>query len=425
MKHSQSNPRLAAKLAEIMDEVGEMSSAGSRLGFGSMRALLGKRRVLMLPSVKEHREVPAPSAQDAERVRATVVLELKLEDIDTGEQIVTNWVGRALANPTESIDLAVIAAMREFMRTMFLVVTEGPANDQVEHRTPPKGSAVRRRPQGAPEGSPVASPTHAAAQGVEVGETTPAQEVPAEVLDAIAPAELAEHVSPEEPAEFASVAQGEVSDIAPAPVHTPTAQLELLDALHVAAPAPPVPANADEEAEREEAAARARDEYAYKAWKASNALWRALVSDVVSHEVMNAYEDVLEKKFGVASWKDVSPEQIREVALTLKKRARTPAGLKLMSEREEFILHQLPSIPEGSSMDRTRRELERLVLEVAPEEVFASFMRVYLERMDAAEVTDVPGKSLVALMRKLRKLGALERRELVFRAVGVADHEAA
>ncbi len=416
MKHSQSNPRLAAKLAEIMDEVGEMSRAGSTLDFGSMRALLGKRRVLMLPSVKEHREVSAPSEQDADRVRATVVLELKLEDIDTGEQIVTNWVGRALANPSESIDLAVLAAMREFMRTMFLVVTEGPANDQVEHADPPQRSAVRRRPQGAPEGSPVASPTQAAPE-VRAEEPAPAQEVTAEVLDAIAPAEP-EQAPVEPPTEDAP-------EIAPAPIHTPTAQLELLDALHVAAPAPPEPANADEEAEREEAAERAREEYAYKAWKASNALWRALVSDVVSHEVMNAYEDVLEKKFCVDSWKEVSPEQIREVALTLKRRARTPAGLKLMSEREEFILHQLPSIPEGSSMDRTRRELERLVLEVAPEEVFASFMRVYLERMDASEITDVPGKSLVALMRKLRKLGATERRELVFRAVGVADHEAA
>jgi hypothetical protein len=421
MKQSQSNPRLAAKLAEIMEEVGEMSRAGSRLDFGSMRALLGKRRVLMLPSVKEHREVSAPSEQDAERVRATVVLELRLEDIDTGEQIVTNWVGRALANPEESIDLAVLAAMREFMRTMFLVVTEGPANDQVEHAAPPERSAVRRRPQGAPEGSAAASPAQAAA---------PAEQVAADVLDAIAPAEEPVEEAAEEPVEERAevadeAAREQAPEIAPAPVHTPDAQLELLDALHVAAPAPPEPANADEEADRAEAAGRARDEYAYKAWKASNALWRALVSDVVSHEVMNAYEDVLEKKFGVASWRDVSPEQIREIALTLKRRARTPAGLKLMSEREEFILHQLPAIPEGSSMDRTRRELERLVLEVAPEEVFASFMRVYLERMDAAELTEVPGKSLVALMRKLRKLGANERRELVFRAVGVADHEAA
>ncbi len=214
-------------------------------------------------------------------------------------------------------------------------------------------------------------------------------------------------------------------EIAPAPVHQPKAQLELLDALHVAAPEPEPPATSEEELEREQAAENARDEYEYKAWKASNALWRALVSDVVSHAVMGAYEDVLEKKFGVESWRDVSPEQIREVALALKRRARTPAGLKLMSEREEFILHQLPAVPEGSSMDRTRRELSRLVLEVAPEEVFEAFMRVYLERMDAAEITDVPGKSLVALMRKLRKLAALERRELVFRAVGVADHEAA
>ncbi|MEM1349450.1 MAG: hypothetical protein AAGI01_12885, partial [Myxococcota bacterium] len=176
---------------------------------------------------------------------------------------------------------------------------------------------------------------------------------------------------------------------------------------------------------RTEAREAAVLEYDMKAWKAANAQWRALIHEVTTQDVMKLFEDALEHKHGVDSWRSVTPEQIRQHCLELKRRAKTCSALRQVTDREEFILSHLPHVPEGSALHRITSELERLVLAVVDEDAWEEFVAVYLEKMKVDSISEVPGRNLVALVRKVRRLSLPERLVFLNHALGTEETEAA
>ena len=164
------------------------------------------------------------------------------------------------------------------------------------------------------------------------------------------------------------------------------------------------------------------------AWKAANALWRALVSEVVTTEVMDRYEEVLEGQHGVSSWREVSAQEIRAVCHGLRKRSAMPSDRRKIGEREEFILSHLPSIPPGSSLTRVEHELERLVRSVESRQKWEKFLSLYLQKMGVKGLDQISGRALIALCRKLRRLSPEERKAFVQHALdqaqGPEDHAA-
>ena len=149
------------------------------------------------------------------------------------------------------------------------------------------------------------------------------------------------------------------------------------------------------------------------AWKAANALWRALVSAVAPPEVMDAFEAALEREHGVDSWRRVTPEQIRASCHTLRRRSAHPSDVRKISAREEYILSRLDRIPAGSAITRIEHELRRLVLEVEDEATWRAFLALYLEKVGASALTQAPARGVVALCRKLRRLKGQERCDFI------------
>lgn len=195
-----------------------------------------------------------------------------------------------------------------------------------------------------------------------------------------------------------------------------------------AAEVPVIPANEDVEPELDDNAtdeSEASKPPLTQAWKAANALWRALVNEVAGHEVMDAFEQSLEVKHDVSSWRAVSAEQIRACCSALNKRSATCSDARKSSDREEYILSQLPKIPPGSSLTRLEAEMRRLLGQVVEDEVVDNFMNLYLQKMRAEELSEVSGRAAVAMCRKLRRLKGAAREEFIAGALAQGSHEAA
>jgi hypothetical protein len=367
---------LAAKLSQILTNLpGQLPGNEDEL-LALMRRLLGQQRILLLPVVKSHGERPAHDGL----VCATVELEIVLIDGQTQEHLTGRWIGQAVDSPGDCYRSATQQAMEDFLSTMFLL----PLRATPHHDHPV--SHIRRRPQGALASSPIAAP---------------------------APPEQAPIVEPSE-----EVVAEQPADEQDAPLVTPPQQLKLLhtppaveepEAL-IAAAAPVAPPLPDPHAEPPT-----------NAWKAANALWRALVSEVSSADVMAAFESSLERYYSVQSWRLVTPEQIRECCQVLRKRTPIPSDVRLISDREEYILAQLDLIPTGSSMERVERELARLTTAVTDDDAHSRFIALYLHKMHADSLASVSGRALIALARKLRKLDATSRRRFILDALDEDD----
>ena len=364
-----SAPSLTAKLSQIASHCEALVPA--RPSFGDLRAMLGRQRVLILPHIKSHSETILPG-DGPERARATVLVEIDLIDAEHAEQLTTRWIGQAEDAPMIATDKAVTRAMEDFLTRTFLLfkpshasppLAADPAPSPAAATTPRSPSSVRRQPHGAPLASPRATP--------------PA--LPAE------PARAAARPS------------------------AGSAQLDLLElaarAVNEDAPSEPLPPLTKE-------------------WKSANALWRALVNEVAGAETMEAFEDALERQHQVDSWRRLTAAQIRAVCLELNKRSALAPNSRLLSDREEFILAQLPLVPEGSSLNRLRGELERLVTSCVDEATSRSFIALYLERMNAERLSEVPGKAAIALTRKLRRLSDDKRERFVLDALKSARAKA-
>ena len=376
---------LTMKLAQLLEEIAIAEQHGQPFNFGMIRNMLGKRRIILLPCIKSHHEVALPSHKNAlDQVRVTVVLEVTMVDSESEEQLSSRWIGQAISGPEDCYDRAITNALEDFLKKTFLVIA---ANDDEtsEAREPAREAAnsnIRRRPEGASQTSPKA--------------TAPAasnDDVPLETRD-----------------------QLELLASTPARVTTPTAATAVV--------------NDDVEQPEEEVAAKAPAKQdpppVTEAWKAANALWRALVAEVASSEVMDAFEESLEQKHGVDSWRRIEPEEIRACCKILRKRSATTSDVRRISDREEYILSQLATVPEGSSLVRAEAEIKRLTDEVVEEETHDAFMKLYLEKMKVEKLSEVPGRALIALVRKLRKIHGEERRQFIWRALELeSDHEAA
>lgn len=374
---------LVHKLADVLDTLGAHERAGDTIDFGLIRNVLGKSRVILLPTVKNHHEVELPPKDGhPDRVRATVVLEVTMLDAESEEQLSSRWIGQAIDTPGTGFKRAITHALEDFLRKTFLI--SSPPHKEGDLPTSP--SAVRRRPQGASDASPHAVAKLASNDDHEESEAQLSLETP-------------------DPAPSTSMTTTEVTF-----PHEADATID-----HEAATQA---ANADEE--------EVPAEPPTKAWKAANALWRALVNEVSPTEVMDAFEAALERRHEVSSWRRVTPAQIQESCRALKKRSALPSDIRKISDREEYILSQLPTIPEGSALNRVEAEIERLVTEVVDAHTYDAFFSLYLEKMDAADLSAVSGRSVIALCRKLRRLKGDDRAAFIQRALEQAtDHEAA
>jgi len=375
---------LALKLATMLEEVHVLVESGAHIDIGAMRRIFTQHRVMILPSFKNHHEVDV-LIDGEQRLRVTAIVEFTMIDGASGDQISSRWVGKAIGAQEDARDLAVDHAMEDFFKKTFFLPDFAPI-------TQPRQTSIRRRPQGTHASSQVSSPASAPLQ------TQLPEEQPVKPADLDARGEL--------------VTQN---------------QLALIDAM--AAPEtieePASEVVSDEAEARQEAREAAVIEYDMKAWKAANAQWRALVNEVTTQDVMQLFEDALEKKHDVDSWRKVTPEQIRKHCLKLKRRAKTCSALRQVTDREEFILSHLPYVPEGSALRRLTSELERLVLAVVDEDSWEQFVAVYLEKMTADSLSEVPGRNLVALVRKVRKLSLPDRLVFVNNALGTEETEAA
>ena len=100
---------LTMKLAQLLEEIAVAEQHGQPFNFGMIRNMLGKRRIILLPCVKNHHEVALPSrangqASSFDRVRVTVVLEVFGRTADDGQQIV-EIVGNATGEKTDRLHL--------------------------------------------------------------------------------------------------------------------------------------------------------------------------------------------------------------------------------------------------------------------------------------------------------------------------------
>lgn len=372
---------LTMKLAQLLEEIAQAEQSGRPFNFGMIRNMLGKRRIILLPCIKSHHEVALPSHKNAlDQVRVTVVLEVTMVDSESEEQLSSRWIGQAISGPEDCYDRAITNALEDFLKKTFLIIAANDDEARVVRQQPDEVSPshIRRRPEGASESSPRA--------------TAPAasnDDVPIETRDQL---ELLANT----PARVSSPAV--VND----DVEQPEAEA-VTDAPKKKDP-PPVT----------------------EAWKTANALWRALVAEVVSSEVMDAFEESLEQKHGVDSWRRIEPEEIRACCKILRKRSATTSDVRRISDREEYILSQLAKVPEGSSLVRAEAEIKRLTDEVVEEETHDAFMKLYLEKMKVEKLSEVSGRALIALVRKLRKIHGEERRQFIWRALELeSDHEAA
>lgn len=383
LTHPTSPLPLAAKLSQILGNLPEVMPRDGDAVLALLRKLLGQQHIVLLPVVKNHGEREAHDGL----LCATVELEIVLIDGQTQEHLTGRWVGQAVDAPGVCYRAATQQAVEDFLSTMFLLPLRAASHDQ-------HAGLIRRRPQGAASSSAVAAPAA----------------LPPHAQEQPEPAASAEDPAPQEQPEPAP-------DARPAPQ-----QLKLLPAL--AQPeAPPVAPAAELPAQAQEVEApRVHADPPSSAWKAANALWRALVSEVASAEVMDAFESSLEAYYAVESWRDVTPEQIRECCQMLRKRTAIPSDVRLISDREEYILAQLDIIPAGSSMERVERELTRLVEGVTDADTLDRFTALYLRKMHADSLSLVSGRALIALARKLRKLDASSRRRFILDALHEDAH---
>jgi hypothetical protein len=351
---------LNQKLVHLLGECDTLIKQGVSPNFGMLRHLLGTQRILILPHIKSQHEVAVPGTSP-EQARATVIVEISLVDAEHAEQITSRWIGQAQDAPMIATEKAITHAMEDFLQKTFLVIDDSELTAQL-----PQGSQIRRRPQGAPPTS------------TQV--TTPAS--------APDPVTTTAHTSPP-PAQ--------------------QAQLDLLDL-------PPTPA-ANEDAPSDPLPPLTKE------WKSANALWRALVNEVASAEVMDAFEDAIEREHAVDSWRRLPPAQIRSVCQQLKKRSALPPDIRKMSDREEYILSKLPLIPEGSSLNRLSAELHRLSIAVVSARAHEAFLALYLEKMNAEQLSEVPGKAVIALARKMRRLKPEPRETFILQALADAERD--
>ena len=377
-------PSLSLKLAHVLEALDAAEKAGQPFSFGLVRSMLGKRKIILLPCVKSHHEVTIPSPQGAmDRVRVTVVLEITLVDGESEQQIVSRWVGQAVDEPALCYDRAITHALEDFLKKTFLLMA---ANDDDE-AAPAQPSMIRRRPSGASIQSTQAAPP--------VGQEDEQEEKPHSSTTQLA---------------LPGAAPAQPTPDKPAPRTPPRSTQTTAVSKDTHADAPP---------QKEPLPALT------EAWKASNALWRALVAEVASSEVMNAFEEALEQKHGVDSWRRISTDDIRACCKQLKKRSATTSDIRRISDREEFILTHLPGTPAGSSLTRLQAELERLNVAVVDQESHDAFMALYLEKMSAKSLSEVSGRAVIALMRKIRKLSDEERERFILRALKQETSDAA
>ena len=134
-------------------------------------------------------------------------------------------------------------------------------------------------------------------------------------------------------------------------------------------------------------------------------------------EVMEAYEQAMERAQGVDSWRKISAEQLREWCHMLRRRSATPSDSRKLGEREEYILAQLEQVPPSSSLDRLSEELLRLCLGCVERSHAEAFLALYLRRMGAQGLHQVSGRSAIALCRKLRRLRPEERAAFILDAL--------
>lgn len=366
---TQTRQSLKAKLTTILTHVDQAVNQGASLHFGMLRSMLGQHRIMILPSVKNYTEHPSTDGM----TRVTVVVEVVLLDGESDDQLTTRWIGQAVDVPELCYERAITCALEDFLQKTFLITQDDQTTPtqmqgaQVEAKASAE-SAIRRRPQGASDQSPVASPSQVAAK---TKETKPNATNTKETVVADAPEK------PTQQSIFVSQATDE-------------------------------PANEDQP-----------DYYAdQKAWKAANALWRALVAEVCSSAVMAVYEAALEQQEGVDSWTRIDPDTIRQWCAALRRRSSLPSDVRKLSDREEYILSQLPYIPRGSSLDRVEEEMRRLVLEVVSVEEVDAFQSLYLEKMNVEGLEKVAGRALIAMCRKLRRLKDAEREAFIMEALG-------
>lgn len=350
----QTRQSLKAKLTTILTHVDQAVSQGASLHFGMLRSMLGQHRIMILPSVKNYTEHPSTDGM----TRVTVVVEVALLDGESDDQLTTRWVGQAVDVPELCYERAITCALEDFLQKTFLI-TEAPVQASQVEVAQPVESTIRRRPQGASPQSPVASPSQVVAKDATTPEEAPKRKKPAQQ-----------------------------SIFVPQPTEEPANEDQL-------------------------------DYYAdQKAWKAANALWRALVAEVCSSEVMAVYEAALEQQEGVDSWTRIDPDTIRQWCAALRRRSSLPSDVRKLSDREEYILSQLPHIPRGSSLDRVEEEMRRLALEVVSVEEVDAFQSLYLEKMNVEGLEKVAGRALIAMCRKLRRLKDAEREAFIMEALG-------
>lgn len=391
----KSSHQLAHKLALILDELANAWLPGVEPSFGQLRHVLGRHRVLILPSVKNHNEVVL---EEGKKLRITVVLEVTLLDADSDDKLTTRWVGQALEAPEVCYEQAVTRALEDFLRKTFLFLPEPLSQPQEE-------SAIRRRPQGAATQSEAAVPMKEQLQAqakldFHAQNSTPPQALAITPLEAAAPAAPTKTAPPQD-----------VTQLKPAVTPQVTAP--------ASSKPPAVAVNEDEDEGLSKSPLLADS----KPWKAANALWRALVSEVCASEVMAAYEGALEDRAGVDSWRKIPAEQLREWCHMLRRRSPMPSDLRKISDREEYILSHLEQIPVGSSLDRLEAELRRQAGDAVDAESVDAFMALYLKRMDASHLSEVTGRSAVALCRKLRRLRDEERADFILDALRSASAE--
>jgi hypothetical protein len=329
---------------------------------------LNERYILLLTSlvsydVKDH---------GADKQHIFVTLEVRLTDLLGDEPYITRWVGEAIDAPERCLRRAKDRALYEFASSIYMCQIEEVSEQAPVAPPEPVVSAIRRRPQGRVSEAPAAPAPTRAPQQLKLLTSSP---------------------TPLDP---------------PAPIKPKLVA------------APPV---VEQVAVVEKPARRA--EPPSDEWKAANALWRALVNEVVSAEVMDALESSVEGAHGVSSWRDVTPEQILASCAELRRRTAIPSDVRCISDREEYILSLLKRVPEGNSFKRVERELARLVEGVTDAATHERFIALYLSKMSAAQLDEVSGRALIALIRKLRKLTAEPRRAFILDALGGADHEAA
>lgn len=361
-------PSLTRKLSATLEDVVLFHQQGARLDVALIRALLARQRVLVLPRVESHEITDLGDGQ----ARVELALRVSLVDGESEARLDSRWVGRAEGPRDEALEAAITRTLEDFLLKTFLALPEHqeqltlfrapreehdqeqPSAPEREHEQAqdPTDSAIRRRPHDAVEASPAAGLPHTEREPRPAPDTwTP-------------PRGRTPHLA--EPPSLDTEPLVDAEDLCAADVN-PTA------------------------------------------WKAANALWRALVSAVVSHDIMDQLEDAIEAQHGVDSWRKLTPDLIRESCHQLRKRSPMPSDVRRISDREEYILAHLPAIPDGSSLERTRREIDRLIEEVADATTCEAFMTMYLQRLGVRALADVPGRALMALVRKLRRLHGEDR----------------